>query len=173
MLDKGFFRILIKELPMKYRKYIFNPPSGRAAKNVYGREYPTYSTFPSKWASMGMRKSAKDLIPKGGISYADAKKTGQMKRQASSFANSTAPVLSGDLLKDFVATNSGLLSDGMGFGNITELGKVKNLEKQGRAIATSDRPLPKPVEKWIMGEADRYSKEWWKKNAPKGRRWDI
>tara|TARA_R100001594_G_scaffold136881_1_gene179522 strand:- start:576 stop:1028 length:453 start_codon:yes stop_codon:yes gene_type:complete len=150
MLDKGFFKILIKELPMRYRKYIFNPPSGRAAKNVYGREYPAYST-----------------------KYGIAKKTGQMKRQASSFANSTAPVLSGDLLKDFVATNSGLLSDGMGFGNITELGKVKNLEKQGRAIATSDRPLPKPVEKWIMGEADRYSKEWWKKNAPKGRRWDI
>ena len=150
MLDKGFFKILIKELPMRYRKYIFNPPSGRAAKNVYGREYPAYST-----------------------KYEIAKKTGQMKRQASSFANSTAPVLSGDLLKDFVATNSGLLSDGMGFGNITELGKVKNLEKQGRAIATSDRPLPKPVGKWIMGEADRYSKEWWKKNAPKGRRWDI
>ena len=44
MLDKGFFRILVKELPMKYRKYIFNPPSGKAAKNVHGREYPAYST---------------------------------------------------------------------------------------------------------------------------------
>ena len=58
MLDKGFFRILVKELPMKYRKYIFNPPSGKAAKNVHGREYPAYST-----------------------KYEIAKKTGQMKRK--------------------------------------------------------------------------------------------
>ncbi len=132
MLDKGFFSILVRELPMQYRKYIFNPPSGRKARNVFGKGYPIYST-----------------------EYGIAKKTGQMKRQAASFAGSTAPVLSGDLLKDFTASQ-GLRSDGMGFGNITEMGKVKSLERQGRAIATESQPLPKPVEKWIMAEADKY-----------------
>ena len=149
MLDKGFFSILVKELPMQYRKYIFNPPSGMSARNEFGKSYPRYSS-----------------------KYGEAKKTGQMKRQAESFAGSNAPVLSGDLLKDFIAAQ-GLLSDGMGFGNIAELGKVKSLERQGRAISTDAQPLPKPVGKWIMAEADKYAKNWWKKNAPKGGTWNI
>ena len=139
MLDKGFFQILVRELPMQYRKYIFAPDTGRGAKNVFGKSYPAYSP-----------------------DYADAKKTGQMKRQAESFAGSTAPVLSGDLLKDFIAAQ-GLVSHGMGFGNITEMGKVKSLERQGRAISTNAQALPKPVEKWIMAEADIYAKKEWSK----------
>ena len=149
MLDRKFFSILVKELPMQYRKYIFNPPSGMSARNVFGKSYPRYSS-----------------------KYGMSKKSGQMKRQAESFAGSNAPVLSGDLLKDFIASQ-GLLSDGMGFGNITELGKVKSLEKRGRAISTDAQPLPKPVIKWIMALADKYAKDWWKKNAPKGRAWNI
>lgn len=140
MLDKGFFKILVRELPMKYRKYIFNPPSGRKAKNVFGKAYPPYS-----------RK------------YGIAKKTGQIKRQAETFAGSKAPVLSGDLLKDFIASQ-GLVRNGMGFGNISEMGKVKSLERQGRAISTEARPLPKPVMDWIMSEADKYAKKEWAKN---------
>ena len=148
---------------MQYRKYIFAPDSGSGAKNVFGKSYPPYSTRPSKWASIGMKKEARGLIPKGGISYADAKKTGQMKRQTESYARSTAPVLSGDLLKDFITTPPGLISDGMGFGFITEMGKVKSLEKRGRAISTNTRPLPKPVGKWIMAEADKYAIKKWSK----------
>ena len=120
---------------MRYRKYIFAPSSGMGAKNVFGKAYPPYSS-----------------------EYGIAKKTGQIKRQAESYAGSRAPVLSGDLLKDFIAAQ-GLISNGMGFGNITEMGKVKSLERQGRAIATESRPLPKPVEKWIMAEADKYVKK--------------
>ena len=135
MLDKGFFSILVRELPMQYRKYIFAPDSGRGAKNVFGKQYPQYSK-----------------------KYGKAKKTGQLKRQAESYAGSRSPVLSGDLLKDFIAAQ-GLISNGMGFGNITEMGKVKSLERQGRAIATESKPLPKPVEKWIMAEADKYVKK--------------
>ena len=140
MLDKGFFSILVRELPMRYRKYIFAPDSGKGAKNVFGKAYPVYSK-----------------------KYGIAKKTGQIKRQSESFAGSTAPVLSGDLLKDFIAAQ-GLTSNGMGFGNISEMGKVKSLEKQGRAIATESQPLPKPVEKWIMAKADKYAKKEWAKN---------
>ena len=125
---------------MQYRKYIFAPDSGRGAKNVFGKSYPPYSP-----------------------EYSKSKKTGQMKRQSESYAGSTAPVLSGDLLKDFIATPPGLISDGMGFGNITEMGKVKSLEKRGRAISTKARPLPKPVGKWIMAEADKYAIKKWGK----------
>ena len=147
MLDKGFFSILVRELPMQYRKYIFAPSSGMGAKNVFGKAYPPYST-----------------------KYAQVKKTGQMKRQSASFAQSKAPVLSGDLLKDFIAAQ-GFLSNGMGFGNISEMGKVKSLERQGRAISTESRPLPKPVEKWIMAEADKYVKK--KLGKIKGRTFNI
>ena len=147
MLDIGFFAILVRELPMQYRKYIFAPDSGMGAKNVFGKAYPPYSP-----------------------EYSKAKKTGQIKRQAESFAGSTAPVLSGDLLKDFIAAQ-GLVTNGMGFGNISELGKVKSLERQGRAISTNAQPLPKPVEKWIMKEADKYAKKQWSKI--KGRTFNI
>ena len=125
---------------MQYRKYIFAPDSGMGAKNVFGKAYPPYST-----------------------EYGISKKTGQMNLQAESYAGSRSPVLSGALLNDFTAAQ-GLLSDGMGFGNITEMGKVKSLERQGRAISTESRPLPKPVEKWIMAEADKYAKKQWAKN---------
>ena len=135
MLDRGFFSILVRELPMRYRKHIFAPTTGMGAKNVFGKSYPPYSG-----------------------EYGKAKKTGQLKRQAESYAGSRSPVLSGDLLKDFIAAQ-GLISNGMGFGNITEMGKVKSLERQGRAIATESKPLPKPVEKWIMAEADKYVKK--------------
>ena len=137
MLDKGFFSILVRELPMRYRKYIFAPDSGKGAKNVFGKSYPPYSP-----------------------DYAKAKKTGQLSRQAESYSGSRSPVLSGALLNDFIAAQ-GLSSDGMGFGNITEIGKVKSLERQGRAIATKSQPLPKPVEKWIMAEADKYAIKKW------------
>ena len=147
MLDKGFFSILVRELPMQYRKYIFAPKSGMGAKNVFGKAYPPYSS-----------------------KYGIAKKTGQISLQAESYAGSRSPVLSGALLNDFTAAQ-GLLSDGMGFGNITEMGKVKSLERQGRAISTESRPLPKPVEKWIMAEADKYAKKQWAKN--KGRTFNI
>ena len=140
MLDKGFFSILVRELPMQYRKYIFAPKSGMGAKNVFGNAYPPYST-----------------------EYGISKKTGQMNLQVETYAQSRSPVLSGALLNDFTAAQ-GLLSDGMGFGNITEMGKVKSLERQGRAISTEKRPLPKFVEIWIMAEADKYAKKQWAKN---------
>ena len=125
---------------MQYRKYIFAPKSGMGAKNVFGKAYPPYST-----------------------KYGIAKKTGQIRLQAESYAGSRSPVLSGALLNDFTAAQ-GLTSSGMGFGNISEMGKVKSLERQGRAISTESRPLPKPVEKWIMAEADKYAKKQWAKN---------
>ena len=96
--------------------------------------------------------------------YGANKKARLLKRQHRKFGGSFAPVATGDLLRDFKAGNTGLLSDGMGYGFITDMGKVKSLAKSGRPISTSTRPLPKPVEKWIMAEADKYAKKQWAKN---------
>jgi len=142
MLDKGFFSILVKELPMQYRKYIFDPAgSGAKARNVMGGQYPKSYSEP----------------------YGTNKKARLLKRQHRKFGGSFAPVASGDLLRDFKAGNTGLLSDGMGYGFVTDMGKVKSLAKSGRPISTSTRPLPKPVGKWIMAEADKYAIKKWSK----------
>ena len=143
MLDKNYFAILVKELPMQYRKYIFDPAgSGAKAKNVMGGDYPQTYSEP----------------------YGTNKKARLLKRQHRKFGGSFAPVATGDLLKDFAASNSGFISGGMGYGFITDVGKVKSLEKSGRPISTESRPLPKPVEKWIMAEADKYANKEWAKN---------
>ena len=137
MLDKGFFSILVRELPMQYRKYIFDPAgSGAKAKNVMGGDYPQTYSEP----------------------YGANKKARLLKRQHRKFGGSFAPVATGDLLRDFKAGNTGLLSDGMGYGFVTDMGKVKSLAKSGRPISTNIRALPKPVGKWIMAEADKYVK---------------
>ena len=135
MLDRGFFNILVKELPMQYRKHIFDPAgNGQGAKNVEGGNYPQSYSEP----------------------YGTNKKARLLKRQHRKYGGSFAPVASGDLLKDFKTSNSGFISGGMGFGFITDMGKVKSLLKSGRPLSTKANPLPKPVEKWIMKEADKY-----------------
>jgi len=135
MLDKGFFNILVRELPMQYRTYIFDPTGGGAkAKNVMGGDYPQQYSEP----------------------YGKNKKARLLKRQHRKFGGSFAPVATGDLLRDFKTKNTGLLSDGMGYGFVTDMGKVKSLAKSGRPISTNIRSLPKPVGKWIMAEADKY-----------------
>ena len=150
MLDKGFFNILVKELPMQYRKHIFDPAGGGSnAKNVEGGDYPQSYSEP----------------------YGTNIKAGLLNRQHKKFGGSFAPVASGDLLKDFKASNSGLISNGMGYGFVTDMGKVKSLITSGRPISTNKNPLPKPVEKWIMAEADKYAKKEWSKI--KGRTFNI
>ena len=120
---------------MQYRKYIFDPAgSGAKAKNVMGGDYPQTYSEP----------------------YGANKKARLLKRQHRKCGGSFAPVATGDLLRDFKAGNTGLLSDGMGYGFVTDMGKVKSLARSGRPISTTTRPLPKPVGKWIMAEADKY-----------------
>jgi hypothetical protein len=158
MIDFKFFQKINAEVIMKYRKHIFDPAGGgKDAKDVYGKPYKTYSTYPSKWTSMSMRKSARGLIPKGGISYADAKKTGQLKRQDAKFGDSNAPVLSGDLYKDFQLIKIG--SSGFTFGNLARQSTVKFLTEMGRVIMAENKALPTKVGKYVMAEADKYVKK--------------
>ena len=127
-----------------YRKYIFDEVGGGSgAKDVHSRPYP-------------QKYSPKYLIAKRGR---------KINRQHDKFAGSFAPVATGDLFKDFRADASGLLGDGIGFGLITDMGKVKALAKSGREISTRQQPLPKPVMDWITDEANKYTKKEWCKDT--------
>lgn len=135
MLDNRFFKKIAAEVVMKYRKYIFDPAGGgKGAKQVDGKSYGQYTS-----------------------QYNKAKKTGKIKRSASKFSQSNAPVLSGDLLKDFQGFK--LTSGGFTFGTPTQGAKVKQLAKLDRVISSESKPIPKTVEKFILNEADKYVKK--------------
>lgn len=130
MLDRKFFKKIRTDVVMKYRKHIFDPAgSGAKARDVFGKAYKAY------------KQSYK-------------KPTGNLKRQSKEFANSKAPVLTGDLLKDYQFIK--FLSNGFQFGFPTEGAKVKSLAQQGRVISTDKQPAPKSVLNFIMQEADKY-----------------
>ena len=148
MIDKKFFTIG-SNVVAKFREHTFEK-----ALDINGNKFKGYSTRPSKWTSMNMKKSARGLIPKGGISYKDAKESGQMKRQASEFAGSTAPVLSSDLLRDWKLRK--VTNNGFSFGTVAFGDRVKHLAKMGRVISRDSKALPDKVEKFLMREAEKY-----------------
>ena len=147
MFDKVFFAKNAANIVARYRKHIFDPAGGgRSAKNVWGRRYPEYSS-----------------------KYSIAKKSGNIKRRDAKFSQSTAPVLTGDLLKDFQGFK--LITGGFRFGTPTQGGKVSNLKKLGRPISQDSKPIPDSVEKYIMNKADNYVKS--KLGKIKGRTFNI
>lgn len=134
MLDRKFFREISADVVMKYRKHIFDPAGGgSSAKQVDGKSYPNYT-----------------------IKYSQRKTARKFKRQDDKFAGSKAPVLSGDLLKDYQFGN--YIKNGFRFGFISEGAKAKRLNDTGRLLSTDKHPIPKSVEKFIMREADKYVK---------------
>ena len=139
MLDSKFFRKINAEVIMRYRKHIFDPAGGgKGAKDVYGKSYKGYSS-----------------------GYSKAKISGRLKRQVAKFGNSNAPVLTGDLYKDFQLIKLG--KSGFTFGNLTRQSTVKYLSKMGRRIMAENKPLPDKVGKYIMDQANKYVKKELKK----------
>ncbi len=148
MLDRKFFFQNAANIVARYRKHIFDPASGgRGARQVDNKPYPsTYST-----------------------GYSIAKKAAKLKRSDTKFSQSNAPVLTGDLLKDFQGFD--LISGGFRFGTPTQGAKVKHLEKLNRKISTNSKPLPDSVEKYIMKQANSYVKK--RLGKIKGRTFNI
>ena len=135
MLDSKFFRKINAEVIMRYRKHIFDPAGGgKGAKDVYGKSYKGYSS-----------------------GYSKSKRTGRIKRQEAKFSNSNAPVLTGDLYKDFQLIKLG--KSGFTFGNLARQSTVKYLSKMGRIIMAENKPLPDKVGKYIITEANKYVKK--------------
>ena len=126
MLDGKFFIGLAKDVVPMFRKHTFMD-----ALDVKGKKFKRYST-----------------------KYGEAKWSGILKRQATEFANSTAPVLSSDLLRDYKLVK--ITSSGFQFGFPTQGGKVINLAKMGRVISSEADPIPKKLDKFVMKQADKY-----------------
>ena len=148
MLDLGFFKKINQEVVNKYRQNIFGTKSGgKLARDVDGNEYPDYK-------DKGVGKSK-------GTGY----------RQRAAYKLSKAPVFTGDLLNDFQLRKTN--SQGFSFGTVSWGAKDKSLADLGRVISKTGKALPTIVENFIMKEADKYAKDWWKKNAPKGGTWNI
>ena len=139
MLDRKFFRKISADVVMNYRKHIFDPAGGGSkAKQVDGKSYPNYTQ-----------------------KYRQRKSSRKFKRQDDKFAGSKAPVLSGDLYKDYGFHK--YLPNGFAFGFKSEGAKVKRLAELGRVLSSKQVPIPKSVGKFIEKEAEKYVKKELKK----------
>ena len=125
MIDKKFFKIGANVVA-KFRKHTFEK-----ALDINGKKFKGYSD-----------------------KYGAAKRGNKLKRQASEFANSTAPVLSSDLLRDWKLRK--VTNNGFSFGTVKHGDRVEHLAKMGRVISKNGKELPKDIANYLMKEADRY-----------------
>ena len=141
MLDKIFFLELSKDVVPMFRKH-----TSIDALDIKGKKFKRYST-----------------------DYGIAKRAGKIFRQSTEFKDTTAPVLSSDLLRDYKL--QGTSSSGFKFGFATRGGRVEHLAKMGRVISTESKPIPEKISKFVMSKAVKYVKR--KLNKIKGRTFNI
>ena len=127
MLDRKFWDKEGPNIRDKYRKHIF-----AKARDVNSRSFKGYT------AEYGKRKRAN-----------------KFKGQRSKFANSKAPILTGQLLNDF-GSYFKVGKRSVEFGWSTFGARVDHLEKYGRLLTTKEQPLPKGIMKYLSHKADKY-----------------
>ena len=126
MLDKKFFEGIATEVVERYRKHIFV-----GAKDVYGRKFKNYSTL-----------------------YSIRKISNSFKRQWEAYANTKAPVLTGDLLRDYGHIKT--KDDKLEFGWSIYGGRVEHLRKMGRVLTHKDSPMPVGIVRYVAKESKKY-----------------
>tara|TARA_Y100000593_G_C4230506_1_gene296738 strand:- start:64 stop:501 length:438 start_codon:yes stop_codon:yes gene_type:complete len=130
MLDIKFFLNEAATVRDKYREHIF-----RDAKDVFDKPFKKYSK-----------------------EYGEAKRANSFKRQMTSFANSTAPVLTGDLLRDYgligPPTNTGFK---IGFASRGAV--VEQLNNMGRVLTSPKQAIPESLAKYLEMRGDIYIKK--------------
>ena len=129
LFGKVFYETLAGVAVNEYRKITFDKSNPKMANK---QPFPKYTSK----------------------SYQNRKQTNKLKRQASEFANSTAPVLSSDLLRDWKLRK--VTNNGFSFGTTAFGDRVEHLAKMGRVISKDGKELPKDVERFLMHEADKY-----------------
>ena len=129
MLDATFFRRIGPNVRDRYRKHIFQD-----AKDVFGKPFKAYTS-----------------------KYGQAKRANKFKRQASQYANSKAPVLTSDLLRDYSLIKTA--SRGFQIGWTTLGARVEWLKKMGRVLTTPQQPLPEKIISYLSKEAHGYIKK--------------
>ena len=86
-------------------------------------------------------KMANDApFPPYSAGYKNAKKTGKLRRQDSSYASSTAPYLTGDLYRDLTPKKSNR-GNKFSIGWNTHAYKIDSLEKKGRVLTSNANPV--------------------------------
>ena len=135
MLDKIFFLKVGPNVRDRYRDHIF-----KKALDVFDKPFKDY------------KKNKK------GISvYGERKRANKFKRQASQYANSKAPVLTSDLLRDYSLIKTA--SRGFQIGWTTLGARVEWLKKMGRVLTSKSQPMPDGVIKYLHNEAHSYIKK--------------
>ena len=110
------------KMSMKVRK-LYESHTFNMGKDVYGNPFKPYSK-----------------------KYGKRKRANSFNAQDAAFANTTSPVLTGDLRGDsteFSTTNS------FGLRFPSHGSKFKNLKKMGRVLSAENQPLPKTILKII------------------------
>tara|TARA_R100001594_G_scaffold62204_1_gene96513 strand:+ start:20550 stop:21107 length:558 start_codon:yes stop_codon:yes gene_type:complete len=153
----GTFKAVVVD---QYRKITFDKSNPRMSND---KPFPTYSEFGSKWVTMNVKKSAKKSAPKEGYSYKQAKEGNMLRRQNSSYASSTAPYVSGDLMRDTDSSFS-LKDNAIYIGWTSHANKVKWLRDKGRFLTSRTNPINPKVIKKLMPS---FNKEL-KRIMPKG-----
>ena len=138
MLDTKFWLRVGPNVRDRYREHIFGK-----AKDVFGRKFKGYSK-----------------------EYGSMKRANKFKRQASKYANTTAPVLTSDLLRDFSLIKS---TNGFSIGWTTYGARVEHLADRKRFLSTKQQPLPKGVINYMMKQAEPYTDKKLKKIMPKSK----
>ena len=141
MLDREFFTDVATTIRDRYREHIFEK-----GLDVFGKRFPSYDK------TIGSRK------------YGERKRNNKLLRQSSKYANSTAPVVTEDFLKDFSlirVTNTGFQ---LGWGIYGA--RVKHLADRGRFVTHQKQPLPEPIINYMMKEVCPFIE---KKKLPKSK----
>ena len=140
-LDKAFFEQLAKDLIPMYRRHIFID-----AKDIDSKPFPKKYSEP----------------------YGTLKKSNRLPRQDAASAGSSAPYLTGDLIRDFKLIKKPK-DKGFSYGTTSYGGRVKNLAKNKRVISKDKKPLPDKIEKFVIKQAVKYVLEEVLKKEIKGK----
>ena len=133
----------------KYVDHIFEK-----GRDVYDKPFKPYSTNKTKLASILARKSERKNIPRGGLSYGEAKRRGILQRQSGGYAQRVTPVMTGDLKNDAkpfsTATTFGIKFAAHG-------GKIDVMEKMNpkRVLTHDNQPLPEDMIDSIVKDVDK------------------
>ena len=156
LFDTKAFSVLEAIIVNEFRKITFDKSNPKMAN---GQSFPQYST---KGSGVGFRtiNGKKVFID----SYANRKKTGKLRRQNSSYSNSLAPVLTGDLMLD---TNSSfsVRDNAIYIGWTSHANKLEWLRKNKRILTSKEHPINPKVIKKVMPSFNRELK----RRMPKGK----
>tara|TARA_R100001463_G_scaffold28889_2_gene66017 strand:- start:7859 stop:8410 length:552 start_codon:yes stop_codon:yes gene_type:complete len=146
LFDKTAFRHFETVVSDEYRKVTFSKSNPRMSND---EKFPEYSNFKSKWVTMNVKDKFKKNAPKKGYSYKEAKEGDMLRKQNSGYVNSTAPVVSGDLMLD-TKSDFNVREQAIYIGWTSHANKLEWLRKKERFLTSKSHPINPRVIKKLM-----------------------